>query len=131
MGAARVLIADGDTDSRTVYRILLQHRGYEVLETSNGEEALDLARTGDVAAVVTELTLRNGNGLAVLRGIRSDPALQGLPVLVLTARGFAEDRERAERAGCTRFLLKPLEPQELARQIQELLAGDTARRSRD
>lgn len=128
MGATRILIADGDTDSRTVYRILLQHHGLEVLETSSGTEALALVRSGDVAVVVTELTLRDGNGLALLHAIRSDPALERLPVLVLTARGFAEDRERAERAGCTRFLLKPLEPNELARQIRDLLESGAATR---
>ena len=117
----RILLADSDLDSRLVYRIMLEHRGYEVVEADNGETAITLAYAGGVTIVVTELTLRIVDGHAVLERLRADERTRDVRVVVLTARGLEEDRVRAEQNGCTLFLTKPLEPNVLADEIDRLL----------
>jgi CheY-like chemotaxis protein len=121
VGAKTVLLVDGDGDSRTVYRIVLEHHGFRVLEAADGDAALQVAATQDIVALVTELTLRLVDGHTLLRRLRSDPRTRELCVVVVTARALQEDRIRAERAGCTRFLVKPLEPQQLVREIESAL----------
>lgn len=119
MSAKRVLIVDGDGDSRAVYRILLQHHGFEVFEAEDGAAALHAVAAAPIDVVVMELTLRRLDGHALLERLVS--ASPRLCVLVVTARALEADRLRAERAGCMRYLTKPLEPQALVRQVQELV----------
>jgi DNA-binding response OmpR family regulator len=118
MAGKRILIVDGDPDSRLVYRILLQHHGYIVDEAVDGGEAeRRLAATGyDV--VVTELTLRSLDGHALIERLRVHSP--ELCLIVLTARSLEEDRRRAQAAGCARYLVKPLEPQQLLCEIRAL-----------
>jgi two-component system, OmpR family, response regulator len=119
----RVLIVDGDSDSRIVYRIVLQHHGYDTLEAEDGEAALRMIEAAPVHVVVTELTLRLVDGHTLVERLRARPDTQDICIIVVTARGLQEDRARAFRAGCTRFLLKPLEPQVLVREIGAALAS--------
>lgn len=121
VGARTVLLVDGDRDSRAVYRIVLEHAGFAVLEAADGDTALRLAGAQPVDVVVMELTLRRMGGHAFLERIRQLEHLKRTCVLVVTARGLQEDRARAEQAGCTRFLVKPLEPQQLLRQVRDTL----------
>lgn len=118
--ATRVLIVDGDRDSRTVYRILLEHRGYAVQEAADAESAFEAAAAG-VDAVIMELTLPGTDGHELLQRLRADDRTRTLCIVVLTARGLQDDRERAERRGCTRYLLKPLEPIALVTELESAL----------
>src|SRR5690554_2930168 len=118
--AIRILIADGDRDSRTVYRVILQHHGYEVLEAEDGETALACALEQGVAVVVTELTLRQLDGHRLIERLRADSRTSELAVIVLTARALQADRDRARRAGCTEFLVKPVQPMELVEYVRDL-----------
>ncbi|MEX1181915.1 MAG: response regulator [Gemmatimonadota bacterium] len=121
MGAARVLIVDRDADSRNVYRIMLEHHGFEVVEASDGERAVEIAIASMPAIVVTELTLAQMDGHALLARLKADPATAEVCVIVLTARALREDRERSVGAGCAAFLTKPIEPQALVREINRLI----------
>jgi DNA-binding response OmpR family regulator len=123
MSVQRVLIVDGDSDSRAVYRILLQHHGFEVVEAADGAVALHAVAAAPIDVVVMELTLRRLDGHALLERLVAESP--GLRVVVLTARALEADRLRAERAGCMRYLTKPLEPQALLRQVRELLDDGT------
>jgi CheY-like chemotaxis protein len=119
--ARRILIADSDGDSRTVYRIVLQHHGFDVVDVEDGATALTRARAGDVGLVVTELTLRVLDGHTLLEQLMSDEATAHIRVVVLTARALQEDRERATRAGCALFLTKPLQPMALLEKIRTIM----------
>lgn len=121
VGANTVLLVDGDRDTRAVYRIVLEHHRFTVLEAEDGELALRMVAECRPDVVVTELTLRLVDGHTLLERVRSDPRTADACVLVVTARGLQEDRERAEQAGCTRFLVKPLEPQQLLHEIRRTL----------
>jgi two-component system, cell cycle response regulator DivK len=112
MTAARrvVLIVDGHVDSRAVYRTVLEHSGYTVLEAPDGATALDLAFLVRPDAIVTEVKLPDGGSLEFLRQLKSDPRTADVCVLVVTAQAFDHVRRSAEEMGCYSFLTKPLEP---------------------
>jgi CheY-like chemotaxis protein len=123
VGAKRILIVEGDGDSRSVYGIMLQHRGYEVAEAVDGHSALRQVSSSDWDVVIMELTLRGLDGhqlLAQLLGERPH-----LRVVVLTARVLGEDRDRALSAGCRKYLTKPLEPHRLVREVEALLVAES------
>jgi CheY-like chemotaxis protein len=123
LGARRILIVDGDDDSRAVYRIMLQHHGYEVLESERGDGVLEVLEREVVDAIVMELTLQGTDGHCLLRRLRSEPRFRDLCVIVATARALKSERAQAESNGCTLFLAKPVEPHELIRRVRALVGG--------
>lgn len=117
---SRVLLVDGDSDSRTVYRIMLQHHGYEVHEVEDADRALEVLRRDPFHVVVTELTLRPMDGLELLTRLQNEPPPEPVCIVVLTARALPDDQPRALQAGCTSFLMKPVEPHVLLSEIRSL-----------
>jgi CheY-like chemotaxis protein len=120
---SRILLVDGDLDNRAVYRAILRHRGYEVMEAADGEAALATARSKKPDILVTELALPKLSGLDLLTELRADEATHDIRVIVLTAITFAAERKQAEAAGCQLYLCKPVEPLALANAIGDILAG--------
>lgn len=121
MGAKRILIVDGDRDSRAVYRIMLEYQGFEVVEAADVPAALERLAAVSFDVVVTELTLRDRDGHEFVASLRQERP--ELCVVVLTARALQEDRERALAAGCALYLTKPLEPQQLVQEVGGLVGG--------
>jgi two-component system, OmpR family, phosphate regulon response regulator PhoB len=124
LGAKRVVLVDGDPDSRSVYSIVLTYHGYSVEAYADGAVALcALEEEHPADVVVTELTLRQVDGHTLIERLRAAERTREVSIIVVTARGLKEDRQRAEQAGCTRFMLKPVEPQALAREVEAVLSG--------
>jgi CheY-like chemotaxis protein len=118
----RVLLVDGDADSRTVYRAILQHYEYEVLEALDGPAALELALQEPPDVVVTELTVPKLSGLDLMSELRSHEQTRHTCIIVLTAVNFEAEKKRAHEVGCQLFLAKPVEPQTLVEEIRRVLA---------
>jgi len=117
-----ILLVDGDSDSRIVYRTILRHHGFDVVEAADGQAGLELARKVVPALVITELTVPKLGGLDLIRQLRALPETHAALLLVLTAIALESERIRAEAAGCTKFLTKPIEPQVLLQEVRLLLS---------
>lgn len=117
----RVLLVDGDADSRTVYRAILQHYEFEVLEAPDGPGALETALRETPDVVVTELTVPKLSGLDLMQQLRVHDQTRETCIIVLTAVSFETEKKRALEAGCQLFMSKPVEPQTLVDQIRRLL----------
>lgn len=93
---------------------------FDVESAVSGEEAIDMAQRTRPDVVLLDVMLPGVNGLDVVRRIRSDPALGGIPVLVMTAFSEIEAGD-AEAAGADRFLAKPFDLHELKAAVKDLL----------
>ena len=116
-----ILVADDEAVLRALVRATLADGGYAVLETAGGDEALELARSARPDLIVLDLMMPGKSGLEVLRELRADPELAATPVVMLTARTRAADREAAAAAGADRFVAKPFSPRELREAVAGLL----------
>ena len=116
-----VLLVDPDHDSRLLYRVFLQHHGYDVLEAMNGDDGLAGVQDGTPHVVVCELALPKRSGLELLMALRSDRETAGVPIIIATAIDLPAERRQAERAGCDAFLVKPIEPEDLLSTIRKVL----------
>jgi DNA-binding response OmpR family regulator len=88
---------------------------------SDGAGVVDLVRSDRPDLVILDLMLPGVSGLEVLSGIRADPAMADLPVMMLTAKGNGRDREAAERAGVSRFMTKPFSNDEMRAAVRDLV----------
>ena len=116
-----VLVCDNEEILRDLVRASLHGNGYRLVEARDGDEALESARRVCPDLILLDMMMPGRSGIEVLEDLRADPELQEVPVVMLTARAQAADREAAERAGADRFLSKPFSPAELSRLVEELL----------
>ncbi len=120
-GRHTILVADDEAVLRALIRATLSSAGYDVLEAVDGDEALELARSARPDLIVLDLMMPKRSGLDVLLELRADPELAITPVVMLTTRARAADREAGAEAGADRFLTKPFSPRELSETVAELL----------
>jgi PAS domain S-box-containing protein len=118
---ATVLVCDNEEVLRTLVRAALGDRGYEIAEARDGDESLEIARRAKPDLIILDMLMPGRSGLEVLTELRRDPDFADTPVIVLTARAQASDREAALEAHADRFLAKPFSPRELAGIVDELL----------
>lgn len=107
-----VLVVDDDTVHRGALVDALMYSGFAVAEASTGGEGLDAAASGDVDAVLLDIGLPDFDGVELISRLR-EAAHDGLPVVALSGRSLAEDRDRAMQAGCDAYLTKPPSVREL------------------
>lgn len=110
----KVLIVEDHADIRRLVRMTLEFEAVEIHEASCAEDGLALARRLQPDLVMLDVMMPGSmDGLALCRALRSDPALQAVPVLMLSARGHAIDRQAGLDAGATQYLVKPFSPMQL------------------
>ncbi|MEX2563005.1 MAG: ATP-binding protein [Nitriliruptoraceae bacterium] len=118
----RVLIVDDNADNRYFLASLLTSHGDEVIVANNGEEALALARATPPELCVSDLLMPVMDGYTLLRKWRADETLADVPFVVYTATYTDPgDRRLALRLGADGFVLKPAEPDELLRQLDQAI----------
>jgi len=117
----RVLLVDGDADTREQYREVFIERGWTVTEASDGREALVRTLSERLSIVVTELRLHFINGMALCRLLRGDQATANLPILVVTSEARDSRLKQAERAGANAVLIKPSAPSVIVAEVDRLM----------
>ena len=118
---SRVLIVDDDPDVRSLLRDLLELEDLDVVEAADGPAALNAVATENPDCVVLDIMMPGMSGLDVLRNIRSNPATQEIPVILLTALTDDETTWAGWTSGASVFLPKPFEPDHLVEWIQRVL----------
>lgn len=118
-----VVLVEDETNIAEAIRFLLGREGWRVETLANGDNAAAVIHAAKPDLVMLDVMLPGKTGFEILAELRSDKSLEGLPVLMLTARGQARDREMAEEAGVSRFMTKPFSNEEIITAARELTAG--------
>src|SRR4051812_22860276 len=105
----QVLVIEDEFDSMEVVQGLLEHRGIPSVGVSSGEDALKALDNFDPTLIICDLALPGLNGWELLERIRSNPALQRVPLVAMTAYHTAELAEQAIEAGFSAYFAKPLD----------------------
>jgi DNA-binding response OmpR family regulator len=118
----RILVADDEPHIRRILTTLLEASGFQVDQAADGGTALALL-AGDVpyGVALLDIMMPEYSGLEVLERARNLPHRQGLPVVILTAKGQDADRQAAFQLGAAEFLTKPFSPKKLLARIHDLL----------
>jgi DNA-binding response OmpR family regulator len=117
--AQRVLVVDDDRTVSDVVCRYLEHAGYEVSHVGDGLAALEAVRNRSPHLVVLDLMLPGLDGLQVCRRLRERP--DGVPIIMLTARGDEADRVLGLQLGADDYLGKPFSPRELVLRVGSVL----------
>jgi two-component system alkaline phosphatase synthesis response regulator PhoP len=133
MAFQTILVVDDEPQIVEVVQDYLKQAGYRVLTARDGQTALTLARHERPDLVVLDLMLPGGvDGLDVCRGLRQDPLLGDVPIIMLTARTEETDRLIGLELGADDYVTKPFSPREVVARVRAVLRrtrGDVQRSS--
>ena len=118
---AKVLLVEDTEDNRFMMRRLLEMSGYQVVEATNGEEAVKVARNESPRLILMDLSLPVIDGLAATRLIRKLPHCQKTPIIAVSAHDSSDFQVDALNAGCNSYITKPIDFNELEEVIAPLL----------
>ncbi|TLP60402.1 response regulator [Parasedimentitalea maritima] len=121
MGRHVVLIEDEPNIIEAI-RFLLTREGWTVEAHSDGQDAIAVIKAAKPDLVILDLMLPGKSGMEIIKDLREQEKMTQLPVLMLTARGQARDREMAEKAGVSRFMTKPFSNTEVLAAVRDLHA---------
>ena len=131
MGRARVLLVEDDAALAELVSWHLEREDFEVERTSDGDEAILLARETPPDLVLLDWMIEGVSGIEVCRRLRRLPDTANVPIIMLTARGEEEDRVRGLETGADDYVTKPFSPRELLarvgavlRRVRPALAGE-------
>jgi CheY-like chemotaxis protein len=121
-----ILLVEDNEDNRTIYRTILEHHGYRVLEALDGPEALRRAREDAPDLILMDISIPFIDGWEATRILKADHLTRAIPVIALTAHALDADREMAVTVGCDGYLAKPVEPRRVVEEISSRIgrSGD-------
>ncbi|HDZ47920.1 hypothetical protein LCGC14_0150510 [marine sediment metagenome] len=115
------LVVDDFPTMRRIVRSLLKELGFtNVEEAEDGQDALNKLRAGNFEFVVSDWNMPNLDGLEMLKEIRQDEALKGLPVLMVTAEAKKENIIAAAQAGANGYVVKPFTAATLEEKLNKI-----------
>jgi len=118
----KILVVDDKEDSRRLVGKVLGHRGYDVIGAATGEDAIKIAQTEFPDLILMDIRLPGGiDGMEATRRIKAMPKLAHIPILAMTASVRPEDMQRALDVGCSSFARKPIDINELPKQVLQYI----------
>ena len=120
----KILLVEDNEDNRMIYRTILAHHGYEVIEAVDGEEGVERARSELPDLILMDVSIPKMDGWQATRTLKVDSATAHIPIIALTAHAMASDREKAVEAGCDGYLAKPVEPRRVVEEVRRHLGDD-------
>jgi CheY-like chemotaxis protein len=123
---ARITIIEDDPLMSRMYQKIFVFEGYEVDLAMDGAEGLDKVRANPPTMILLDVMMPKMNGIEVLEQLKADPALKGIPVVMLTNLAGQADAETALSKGAVRYIVKSeYDPKQVADIVKEILAGYT------
>lgn len=119
----RILVVEDDADNRRIVAKTLSVDGYEIIEATDGIQALAHAQADHPDLILMDLALPNLDGWEATRRLKSDPRTRAIPVIALTAVAMRGDEEQARAAGCDDYISKPARPVAIREIVRKHLGG--------
>jgi two-component system alkaline phosphatase synthesis response regulator PhoP len=117
----KVLLVDDEEVLRRVMARGLERHGYSVIQSDNGEEALKIAQQESPSLIILDLVMPGLLGFEVCATLRRDERFRKTPIIIMSAKSYKPDIEKAKELGADAYVVKPIEIGELVKLAQEHL----------
>lgn len=106
--AKTVMVVEDNELNMKLFHDLLEANGYNIVQTPDGRNALDLARQHKPDLILMDIQLPEVSGLDVTKWIKEDPELKDIPVIAVTAHAMRGYEEKIIQGGCEAYISKPI-----------------------
>ncbi|HYD51420.1 MAG TPA: response regulator [Gemmatimonadaceae bacterium] len=117
-----VLAVDDSITMRQMVTFSLGGAGYRVIEASDGDEALEIAKRQAVDLVITDLNMPRMDGITLIRELRALVEHRCTPIVMLTTESAQEKKVEGQAAGATGWIVKPFQPEQIVKVVKRVLA---------
>ena len=116
-----IMTVDDSPSLRQMVSVVLQGAGYEVLEASDGSDALSKLKGREPHLILSDINMPNMDGLEFTRQLRATPEYKFIPVVLLTTESNPEKKQQGKAAGATAWIVKPFTPDQLLAVVNKVL----------
>lgn len=124
-GKGKVLVVDDDANVLLLVRANLEVDGYQVLEASEGEEALKIIEKDKPDLILLDVMMPKVDGWQVLKKLKGDSNLASIPVVMLTAKVHEDNQIKGWESGTDEYITKPFNPLSLVQIVKKLLSEES------
>ena len=118
----KILYVEDNPDNRMLVRRILLSEDYALLEATNATEALEVLKTAKPDLILMDINMPDMDGYTLTAKIKKMPGFEKLPILALTANVMRGDKEKVLEAGCDGYIQKPIDFDELLREVERYTA---------
>jgi len=119
----RILTVDDNPTMRRIILNTLRRVGYtDIIEASNGKDALAKLKVEDIDFVITDWDMPEMNGLELVSNIRKSDEFKSMPVIMISTRSIKEDIVEALKTGVNGYIIKPFTPDTLKEKIEQIIS---------
>ena len=119
--AKTIMVVDDSTSLRAVVGIALKGAGYDVIEGSDGKDALGKLNGQKVNLIISDVNMPNMDGIAFVSAVKQLPNYKFTPVIMLTTESQEERKRQGQMAGAKAWIVKPFKPDLLLTAVQKLI----------
>ncbi|HUX91913.1 MAG TPA: response regulator [Gallionellaceae bacterium] len=119
--AKTILIVDDSTTLRQVVSIALKGAGYDVIEASDGKDALDKLTGQKVHLIISDVNMPNMDGITFVSEMKKLPAYKFTPVIMLTTEAGEDKKTAGQAAGAKAWVIKPFKPEQMLDAVSKLI----------
>lgn len=121
MSKGQILVVEDNMDTYELMRIILELNGYETFLAMNGRDGVNAARKQNPDLILMDLAMPEMDGWEATRRIKKDPKTASIPLIAVTAHALPSERDRALKAGCDDYIVKPMDLSELVNIVNRTL----------
>ena len=126
MASRAILIVDNDASLVAFLAFFFEDRGFTVYTAHDGSEAIGLARRHRPPIILSDMMMSRVHGFELLQEVRDDPALRDTPVIIMSAKAYKADIDRARTLGASEYIIKPFKTEDLLELVERRLAAPGA-----
>jgi two-component system chemotaxis response regulator CheY len=119
--AKTILIVDDSASLRQVVRIALTGAGYDVIEASDGKDALGKLTGQKVHLIISDVNMPNMDGITLVKEIKKNAQYKFTPIIMLTTEGSDDKKREGQAAGAKAWVIKPFQPQQMLEAVSKLV----------
>lgn len=116
-----VMVVEDNEKNRKLVRVVLKSKGYNVIEATTGEEALNILKNQKPNIILMDIQLPGIDGLTLIKQIKADAATKEIPIIAVTAYAMKGDEQKILDTGCEAYMSKPINTQELPLAIEKYI----------